>query len=352
MLQKKDPQLFGLYVHWPYCLSKCPYCDFASCVNKNIDEDLLLSGYRRDLKAFSSDRPLTSIFFGGGTPSLMSNSLFSRLMHTIRDYYQPSPDIEISIEANPDAIDKEKMLFFKEMGVNRLSIGVQSLMPKELKFLGRRHSVETALACIDEAKKIFSNINIDLIYARPHQTLKSWQTELFQALDLKLPHYSLYQLTIEEGTVFYHQQQQTVSDNQARKLYTLTDRMMTDAHFIPYEVSNYAKPGYECRHNLTYWLGQDYIGVGPAAHGRVGLLATENPRTVGAWIKQGTHTESLTPEQRFIEKVIMGLRLKTIDFPVDQLKPENVAEAIHRKWITQTNLGIRPTPQGTLMLNQ
>ena len=352
MPHKKSPDLFGLYIHWPYCLSKCPYCDFASCVTKHIDEDILFAGYIRDLKRFQTDCPLTSIFFGGGTPSLMSPRLLDRIMGQIRKLYTPSPDIEISLEANPDAIDPTKMRQFFDLGINRLSIGIQSLNEKDLQFLGRKHSAQRAIDCVGEAKQIFHNINIDLIYARPNQSVADWQDELKRALALKVPHYSLYQLTIEEGTVFYHQNQPPIKDSLARKLYLATDDLMMAHHFIPYEVSNYAKAGFECRHNLTYWLGKDYIGIGPAAHGRLGLLATENPKSVATWLKQGTSTETLTPDQRFVEKVLMGMRLKTRDFPTDQIKPENIAEAIQKKWIIQTNLGIRPTRQGTPMLNR
>ena len=196
MSPKLPSHLCALYIHWPYCLSKCPYCDFASCVNKNIDEKTLLQGYLRDLKQFQTTQPITSIFFGGGTPSLMSLNLFDNLMNSIRKYYTLAPDCEISMEANPDAITKEKMIFFHKNGVNRLSIGVQSLNEKALKFLGRKHSVQTATKTIYTAQEIFKNINIDLIYARPHQKLKDWENELQKALSFQLPHYSLYQLCL------------------------------------------------------------------------------------------------------------------------------------------------------------
>ena len=352
MSQKNPSQLFGLYIHWPYCLSKCPYCDFASSVCKHIDEDVLFGGYQRDLKRFRTDRPLTSIFFGGGTPSIMSVSMLKRLMMEIQKNYVLDPDIEISMEANPDAISLDKMHAFAELGINRLSVGIQALNEKDLKFLGRHHTLKRALECIDEAKTTFQNINIDLIYARPKQSVSAWEKELQRALDLDLPHYSLYQLTIEDGSIFSKINQPAASETQARKLYIATENLITKSKTRPYEVSNYAKPGFECRHNLTYWLGKDYIGIGPAAHGRLGLLATENPRSVHTWLTQGTHTELLTNEQRQMEKLLMGLRLRNYSFPSKGLKDQNIQKAQQLGWITQTKQGIRPTLQGTLMLNQ
>ena len=274
------------------------------------------------------------------------------LMKLLKNHYDFAPDIEVSLEANPDAITFDKMEAFADAGINRLSIGVQSLNEKDLKFLGRRHSVDRALQCIYDAKKIFKNINMDLIYARPHQSMKAWQCELQQALDLQLPHYSLYQLTIEPGTVFFHKNQSAASETQARCLYLQTDSIMEQAGFVPYEISNYARPGFECHHNMTYWLGHDYIGIGPAAHGRIGMLATENPRSVSAWLQQGATTEKLTPAQRHIEKILMGLRLKHHDFPITDIPQKNIQTALEKGWIIQTNLGIRPTQQGVLMLNQ
>ena len=352
MPQKKPSQLFGLYIHWPYCLSKCPYCDFASSVCPHIDEDSLFSGYKRDLQNFQTDRPITSIFFGGGTPSIMSIPFLEKIMQEIQKNYTLTPDIEISMEANPDAISLGKMQEFNQLGINRLSIGVQALNEKALVFLGRRHTLNRALECIEEAKSVFHNINIDLIYARPHQSIIAWEKELNQALSLDLQHYSLYQLTIEDHTIFSHQHQKVATETQARKLYISTEKIMSQNGILPYEVSNYAKPGFECRHNLTYWLGCDYIGIGPAAHGRLGMKATENPRTVQTWLQYGTTSEILTPQQRHMEKLLMGLRLKNYNFPTKDIPEQNIQKALQKKWITRTPYGIRPTLQGTLLLNQ
>jgi len=344
--------LFGLYVHWPYCIHKCPYCDFASTVCPHPNEEALLKTYIRDLDCFPSQQPLTSLFFGGGTPSLMSPSFLEKLMDAIKQRYVFSPDIEISMEVNPDTVDKIKLQEFKKLGVNRLSIGVQSFNDTDLRFLGRTHTAARAIQCIHEAQDIFQNINIDLIYARPHQTLKAWQQELSLALDFHLSHYSLYQLTIEEGTVFDKQNIPTATETQANRLYRLTDAMMNAARQPAYEVSNYAKKGFECRHNMTYWLGQNYIGIGPSAHGRLGLKATTNQRSVAAWVKTPPHIESLTTQERALEKLLMGLRLHQHPFPVKGLNPNNIQKAIDKGWIIQKGTGILPTLKGTLMLNQ
>lgn len=341
---------FGLYIHWPYCLSKCPYCDFAS-TRIHGDLDGLKAGYIRDI-AHAPKGNLVSIYFGGGTPSLMSADFLDFLMNQIHQKWTVDKKAEITMEANPDAIDLEKMKIFKSMGINRLSVGVQSLNEKHLKFLGRRHSVSTALKCIESAQNIFSRVNMDLMYALPHQSLKDWEKELTQALKLGLTHYSLYQLTIEEGTVFYHNHQKTCSDIQARCLYTLTDEIMNNAQIPAYEVSNYAQKGFESRHNLLYWTGKDYIGIGPAACGRVLGYATQNARSVGMWLKQETVKEKLTPEQIKMEHLLMGLRLRQEFYPAQNINHQAIRQAKQKGWLVQTDQGIRPTLRGTLMLNR
>ena len=347
-----ERKLLGLYIHWPYCISKCPYCDFASTVCKTPCEKDLLKSYQRDMDFFQEKRPLTSIFFGGGTPSLMSLSFLENLMKSLSNHYTFAPDIEISLEANPDTIDKKKLKGFQQLGINRISIGIQSLSDKDLKFLGRTHTATRAIACIHEAQEIFKNISMDLIYARPHQSLKAWEKELSQALQFQLPHYSLYQLTIEENTPFERKGLKTASDMQARRLYQLTDDIMNTAGKPAYEVSNYAQKGFECRHNMTYWLGADYIGIGPAAHGRLGLTATQNARSVSLWAQTKPILEQLTPQERALEKLLMGLRLRRHAFPLNQLNAHKVQKAIQKGRLTQTPKGIIPTQNGILMLNQ
>ena len=343
---------FGIYIHWPFCLSKCPYCDFASTPCRAVDEKLLLSGYIRDLKKLPL-QPVTSVFFGGGTPSMMSEELLEKILFQIQQDFGFAPDIEISLEANPDAITKEKMLSFKQIGVNRLSLGVQALNDADLKFLGRIHSAKTALTRIEQMHQIFDNCSVDLIYARPDQTIGAWEKELKQVLSFDLPHISLYQLTIEEGTAFEKKGIEAVDDEIARKLYLKTFEMMEQAGVPLYEVSNFAKKGFECRHNLLDWEGDDYAGIGPAAHGRLGLIATENPKSVADWIKKGSFQIRLSAGERFEEKLLMGLRLRK-GMSATGIHPDKLEEAVRKGWLfyDARNSWMAPTMEGLLMLNQ
>lgn len=345
-------KLFALYVHWPYCLSKCPYCDFASKVCPEIDEKSLLDRYIKDLEVLPKPSCITTLYFGGGTPSLMPPSFFEQLMNAISSRFSLASDIEISLEANPDAIDLQKMKFFRQTGVNRFSLGVQSLTQNGLHLLGRKHSVQTALRRIHEAQEVFENINIDLIYGRPHQTCPQWEKELQQALSLNLTHYSLYQLTLEQGTPLFNQSPKMPSDNQLRRLYILTNQIMKQAGKGAYEVSNYAQKGFECRHNMTYWTGKDYAGIGPSACGRIDGYATSNEKWVNGWLKTPMKWEKLTPDEQRMEKIIMGFRLFEKGFPVAKLNPTGVQQALENKWITVKNNLAFPTTEGTLMLNQ
>lgn len=340
---------FGIYIHFPYCLSKCPYCDFASTACRHFDEQILQIGYLRDLQT-APKYPVSSVFFGGGTPSMMSVNLVDMLLRTIAKDFTLQQDTEITMEANPDAIDIQKMRDFKACGVNRLSLGVQALNDLDLKFLGRLHSQQTACQRIDEMKSVFDNCSIDLIYARPHQTLSEWEKELKQALNFDLPHMSLYELTIEEGTPFSRKDITPCDEQTARDLYLYTLDVMESAHIPFYEVSNCARAGYESRHNLLYWEGADYIGIGPAAHGRIGLMATHNPSSVAEWVKNGTMNEPLTSEERFEEKVMMGLRLRK-GISSNGIQIKNIQAALNNGWITYANEHITPTKEGLLMLN-
>ncbi len=341
---------FGLYIHWPYCLKKCPYCDFASTCAP-INETALKQGYLRDITQAPTGH-ITSVYFGGGTPSLMSPIFFDFLMNEIHKKWSISAEAEITLEVNPGAVDKEKMCFFRLGGVNRLSVGVQSLREKNLHFLGRIHHVSTALKCIEAATSVFPRVTMDLIYGLPHQTQKEWQAELTEALALGLEHYSLYQLTIEQGTTFERLHQKGCSSLQGRRLYLLTDEIMNAARCPAYEVSNYAKKGCESRHNLLYWTGKDYIGIGPAACGRVLGQATQNARTITQWLKKQTIYEPLTDEQQRLEHLLMGLRLRKQFYPIKGLNERGLQRALQNHWIERGPEGIRPTIQGTLMLNQ
>lgn len=349
---KTSKKPVSLYIHWPYCLSKCPYCDFASYPCSSIDEAILWPGYCRDIEQWVTNRPLASIFWGGGTPSLMSVRFLDQILNLISQKTTLLPNCEMTIEANPDAITLDKMRDFRSLGVNRLSLGVQALNDSDLRFLGRHHDVQTALKRLDEAGRVFDRINMDLIYARPNQTLVAWTKELKQALDLGLSHYSLYQLTIEPETPFGKQKIRGTDDETAVNLYRRTDEIMDGAGIPAYEISNYARKGEESRHNLAYWRGDDYIGIGPAAHGRIGYTATQNPKSIHDWLVKGSMIEILTPKEKETELLLMGMRLRQTWFPDKNLSAEKVSKLVKQGLLKKTRMGIRPTLDGALVLNQ
>lgn len=322
---------FGLYIHWPFCLSKCPYCDFNSHVRDSIDIDLWQEALLRELAytgRLTSGRRLTSVFFGGGTPSLMPPSLVEALLNSLPNFWDLASDLEITLEANPNSVEVSRLKGFRQAGVNRLSMGIQSLRQESLSFLGRQHSVQEAIKALEVAKKTFDRFSFDLIYARPEQTVPQWEQELKEAMTLAGDHLSLYQLTIEKGTAFYaaHQRGDWLlpEESLAADLYEATAEMMKTAGLPGYEISNYAKPGSECAHNLVYWRTQDYAGIGPGAHGRLTLggetfstrthrgpevwldTVLDSQKTGSGWVEQ---TE-LLPETLFWDSLLMGLRLK------------------------------------------
>jgi putative oxygen-independent coproporphyrinogen III oxidase len=317
----------ALYIHWPFCRAKCPYCDFNSHVRETIPESRFRAALLAELAweaARLGPRPLSSVFFGGGTPSLMAPDTVSCLIEAATRFFPPTPDLEITLEANPTSVESEKLAAIREAGVNRLSLGVQSLDDRALGFLGRRHSAAEARAALAAARKDFSRVSFDLIYARPEQTEASWRAELAEALALGPDHLSLYQLTIEPGTAFatLHQRGDLIlppAETQAA-LYEATAEEAARHGLLPYEVSNYARPGAESRHNLAYWRYGDYAGIGPGAHGRItvgfSLIATRRHRAPEAWAerveKSGHGTaeeEALDPSARAREMLLMGLRL-------------------------------------------
>ncbi len=264
----------GLYIHWPFCLSKCPYCDFNSHVRESVHQERWRTALLKELQTVAQGQKeslLTSIFFGGGTPSLMEPETVSALIEMARTLFTMSDTIEITLEANPSTVEAHRFKSFCDAGVNRLSLGVQSLDDSALSFLGRRHSAREALKALDIAASYFPRFSFDLIYALPHQTLESWKKELLEALTYANGHLSLYQLTIEPQTAFAARfkrgEQMTPDEDHAALLYELTEDMMHKAGLPPYEVSNYAAFSQECQHNLLYWNFEDYIGVGPGAHG-------------------------------------------------------------------------------------
>lgn len=317
----------ALYIHWPFCLAKCPYCDFNSHVRDRIDQTRFAAALRHELRTEArrlGRRRLTSVFFGGGTPSLMDPSTVGALLDDAAGYFDPADDLEITLEANPTSIEAGRLADYRAAGVNRISIGIQSLDPSALRTLGRQHSASEAVAALALARRLFPRVSFDLIYARPGQDLASWQGELRSALAIAADHLSLYQLTIEPATQFdvLHRQGKIVlpDEDTAASLYDATEEECARAGLLAYEISNYARPGEESRHNLTYWRYLDYAGIGPGAHGRVkvdGLLrATRRHRAPEPWAERVEQTgdgltadDTVPPEERAREALLMGLRL-------------------------------------------
>jgi oxygen-independent coproporphyrinogen-3 oxidase len=317
----------AVYIHWPFCRSKCPYCDFNSHVREQIDEARWTRALLADLETqakLAPDRHVVSIFFGGGTPSLMPSGTVAALIERVRALWPVAPDLEVTLEANPNSAEAERFSKFAAAGVNRLSLGIQAVDPAALRFLGRGHNRDEALAAIALARDTFPRYSFDLIYARPGQSVAAWDEELGEALTLAGSHLSLYQLTIEPGTAFGNRAERgetlTVDEDTAVALFELTQQRLAAAGMPAYEISNHSRPGAECRHNLAYWRYEDYLGVGPGAHGRVtrdgGKLATQQRRAPEAWLaaieETGSAFDETTPIARDAsveEMLMMGLRL-------------------------------------------
>jgi oxygen-independent coproporphyrinogen-3 oxidase len=317
----------AVYIHWPFCRSKCPYCDFNSHVRERVDPARWSQALCADLDhhaALSPGREVISVFFGGGTPSLMPPETVAALIDRLRSHWPVAADLEITLEANPNSAEAGRFAAFAAAGVNRLSLGVQSLDPAALRFLGRAHDREEAIAAIERARRSFSRFSFDLIYARPGQTNAAWRRELDEALALAGDHLSLYQLTIEPGTAFAalaaRGELVPPGEELAAELFEVTQDRLA-AHGLPaYEISNHARPGAECRHNLAYWRAGDYLGIGPGAHGRLtrgrAREATRQRRTPEKWLEaveaRGTGLEETTAIGRdavVTEMLMMGLRL-------------------------------------------
>ncbi len=318
---------FALYIHWPFCLSKCPYCDFNSHVRERVDAARWQRAYLAEIERAAAETPgrtVTSVFFGGGTPSLMPPETTDAILSRVRALWPAAPDVEITLEANPGVSEAARFRAFREAGVNRLSIGVQALDDAALAFLGRKHGVAEALAAVERAAAVFERFSFDLIYARPGQSVAAWRAELGRALGFSGEHLSAYQLTIEPGTAFHTAHQRgdfaLPDDDTAADLYETTRDLLGAAGLHAYEISNYARPGAESRHNLTYWRYGDYAGIGPGAHGRLTFgetkFATRQQRLPEAWLadveRNGTgeaERAALTPAERGREMLLMGLRL-------------------------------------------
>ncbi|MHA1569082.1 MAG: radical SAM family heme chaperone HemW [Alphaproteobacteria bacterium] len=318
---------FGIYVHWPFCASKCPYCDFNSHVREDVDQARWRAALLAELEhmaGLTPGRAVTSIFFGGGTPSLMPPETVAGLIDRARELWPLAGDAETTLEANPGDADSGRFQAYRAAGINRLSLGVQSFDDDALAFLGRRHDAAQALAAIAAAHAVFARVSFDLIYARPGQSVAAWRAELAQAVALAGDHLSVYQLTIEPGTPFHTARRlgelATPEDDHAAALYEATQEKLTEAGLPAYEISNHASEGGACRHNLTYWRYGDYAGIGPGAHGRLtlpgGKHATRQIRSPERWLEAvearghaSAERRAVAPDQRAAEMLMMGLRL-------------------------------------------
>ncbi len=370
----------ALYIHWPFCLAKCPYCDFNSHVRERIPQARFAAALRRELAweaARLGRRRLGSIFFGGGTPSLMAPETVAALIEDGGRLFDVAPGIEITLEANPTSVEAGKLAAFRAAGVNRVSLGVQSLDPLALEMLGRRHSVGQAVAALEMARRIFPRVSFDLIYARPGQGMAAWRAELRQALALAADHLSLYQLTIEPGTAFatLHARGEIVlpDGDDAAALYVATAEEAARFGLSPYEVSNYAAPGAESRHNLAYWRYADYAGIGPGAHGRItldgALFATRRHRAPEMWAERVERDGHATTDQtalprveRAREMLLMGLRLaegidearfaaRTGTALDDAVDLETLRHAIEEGYVTRADGRLMALAEGRLRLD-
>ena len=361
----------ALYVHWPFCVTKCPYCDFNSHVRATIDDAAWRAGLLADLAHEAARLPgrrLASIFFGGGTPSLMPPATVAAIIEAATAHWPPESDIEITLEANPSSVEAARFAGFAAAGVNRLSLGLQALDDADLKALGRPHDLAQGLAALDIAQKHFGRVSFDLIYDRPGMTTTSWEAELRRALGFGTSHLSLYQLTIEAGTRFaalHAKGQLTLPDaDTSADLFDMTRAMTSEAGIFAYEVSNHARPGAESRHNMAYWTYGDYAGIGPGAHGRRMGVATERLKKPEAWLAAVTaHGHGmlsevmLTPDERATEALVMGLRLadgidaanfqaRTGLILADVVRPDRVARLTAQGLLIHDALGLRLTPAG------
>ncbi len=373
-----DDPGFGIYVHWPFCASKCPYCDFNSHVRHVApDQARYVAAFGRELATAARRAPgrtVSSIFLGGGTPSLMEPTTVGAILDAIARLWTVTPDCEVTLEANPTSVEAERFRGFRAAGVNRVSLGVQALDDADLKSLGRTHSADEALRAVDVARRHFDRYSFDLIYARPGQTAAGWEAELRRAIAEAAEHLSLYQLTIEPGTMFeaLHRAGKLAmpDDDMGRVLYDLTQAVCAEAGLPAYEISNHARPGAECRHNLIYWRSGDFVGAGPGAHGRLtlgnGRIATATEKHPETWLKrveeQGSgivSEEHLVQIENADEFLVMGLRLaEGIDLARYEalsgrpLDPERIAFLEGEGFVRRLPGGrLKVTPEGFPVLN-
>ena len=367
---------FGLYVHWPFCQAKCPYCDFNSHVVAQIDQKAWQEAYLIEIERIGAEtqgRVLRSVFFGGGTPSLMDPDVVDAILSKVRATWSMANNIEVTLEANPTSVEAGRFAGYRDAGVNRVSMGVQALNDRDLKALGRLHSAREAMQAFDIARDVFDRVSFDLIYARQDQSLADWKVELGMALGLAVDHLSLYQLTIEDGTAFGDRYaagklRGLPDDDRAADMYALTQDVCGTAGFAGYEVSNHARSGDESIHNQIYWRYGDYAGIGPGAHGRLTLdgqrYATEAPSAPVGWLSQVRKSGNgdlqriaLKPDEQFAEFLLMGMRLSEgVDlqrYPDEQsgFLLNNINSLVKLGMVELTNQRLKVTPHGRPVLN-
>lgn len=364
---------FGLYLHWPFCQAKCPYCDFNSHVVASVDQSRWAAAFEKEIDRvaeLTSDRVLNSIFFGGGTPSLMDVATVDRILARVQKRWRLANDLEITLEANPTSIEAQRFTGYRDAGVNRVSVGVQALNDTDLRALGRLHSAEEALSAVEIARTTFDRVSFDLIYARQNQTVGEWQSELTRALELAPDHLSLYQLTVEDGTAFGDRFKRGLlrglpNEDLGADLWDVTQTACIKAGLPAYEVSNHAKRGQESRHNLIYWRSGDWAGIGPGAHGRLTLDGIRHEticiKSPGGWIAQVESSAldidvgtALGRSDVLEERVIMGLRVVDgIEMPVDWIshKLNKINELVKLGHLENVKSKLIVTSQGRPVLN-
>jgi oxygen-independent coproporphyrinogen-3 oxidase len=362
----KAPEALALYIHWPFCVSKCPYCDFNSHVRDGVDQDQWRAALLADLAYEAEQTPgrrLTSIFFGGGTPSLMPPSTVAALIEAADRHWGFAPGIEITLEANPSSVEAARFADLARAGVNRVSLGLQSLDDEALHFLGRAHDVDEGLMALGTAQSVFDRVSFDLIYALPGQSEEAWAAELAKALSFGTGHLSLYQLTIEPGTRFATLAAKgdlvPADPDESAGLYELTQDMAGAAGLPAYEISNHARPGEESRHNLAYWRYRSYAGIGPGAHGRRGGHATQRHKKPENWLSalgrngHGVVEETaIPPEDARVEALLMGLRLaEGIPWAPEGLDLAAVDRLTAQGLLKRDTERLRVTPRGMLLLD-
>jgi len=356
----------ALYIHWPFCVSKCPYCDFNSHVRESVDhaqwQGALIADLAHEARE-TAGRRLTSIFFGGGTPSLMPPATVAALIEAAEDQWGFAPNIEITLEANPSSVEAARFADLASAGVNRVSLGLQSLSDTSLRFLGRAHDVDEGLLALGTAQSAFRRVSFDLIYALPGQSAEAWEAELARALSFGTSHLSLYQLTIEPGTRFAAMAARgalvPADPDESASLYELAGEMTAAAGLPAYEISNHARPGEESRHNLAYWRYQSYAGVGPGAHGRRNGRATQRHRKPENWLAALTRNghgieeeKAIAPAEQRVEALLMGLRLtEGIKYEEDGLEAAAVARLCAQGLLERDSERLRVTPRGMLLLD-